>query len=88
MLIPLLLLLSLVFSFSGELQASKSKPDFTGTWNARILADPNAPTQLMKISYDDPRLEITRTLVKKWMLSEDRQSLIEITETKMSLDLN
>jgi len=64
MLIPLLLLLSLVFSFSGELQASKSKPDFTGTWNARILADPNAPTQLMKISYDDPRLEITRTLVE------------------------
>ena len=61
----LLLLFSLVFSSSGEFQTPKSRPDFSGTWNARILADPNAPTQLLKISYDAPRLEITRTLVER-----------------------
>jgi len=65
MLIHLLLLFSLVFSSSGELQSSNSKPDFTGSWNARIVTDPNAPIQQLKISYNDPRLEITRTLIER-----------------------
>ncbi|HEU4833591.1 MAG TPA: hypothetical protein VFS90_04215 [Pyrinomonadaceae bacterium] len=63
-LIRLLLLFSLVFNCVGELRAQKSKPDFTGTWNARLLADPNAPIKLLKISYNDPRLEIERILIE------------------------
>ena len=149
MLIHLLVLFSLIFSSSTKLQPANSNPDFTGTWNARIVADPNAPIQQLKISYDDPKLEIIRSLVertsrewkttgsrnfvfytdgrgeinvknglptksvtkrkgqnvsfssskskgdgitintyesKKWTISEDGQSLVEITETKVSLD--
>ncbi len=63
MLIHILLLFSLVFTSVGAPQTSKSKPDFTGTWNARIMADPNATIELLKISYSDPKLEISRTRI-------------------------
>lgn len=37
-----------------------SKPDFTGTWNARIVQDTGGPTTSLKISYQDPKLKISR----------------------------
>ena len=57
-----LLIFTLVFSSVHIQQDSKtnSKPDFTGVWNARILADPMAPVEGLKISYNDPKLEILR----------------------------
>jgi hypothetical protein len=58
MLIHLLLVFSLLFT-SVHIQLT-SKPDFTGVWNARILADPMAPVEGLKITYNDPKLEILR----------------------------
>lgn len=62
MLIHLLLLFSLVFTSSGIPQTSKadSKPDLTGIWNARILANPNASIKGLRISYNDPKLEVVQ----------------------------
>ena len=65
MLIHFLFLFSLIFTYVGDSQATKSKPEFTGTWNARVVADPNAAIQLLRISYNDPKLEISRILIER-----------------------
>ena len=57
-----LLIFTLVFTSAHIQQNSKvsPKPDFTGVWNARILADPKAAVQGLRITYNDPRLEVAR----------------------------
>lgn len=60
---PIPILLSLILTFNLAVTAQKpadSKPDFTGTWNARILRPDNAPVSALRISYRDPKLEILR----------------------------
>ena len=59
MLIPLFLSFALLFSVAPAPRSAK--PDFTGTWNARVVAPAEAPVQGLKISYDDPKLKISRT---------------------------
>ncbi len=44
----------------GIPQKSSFKPDFTGTWNARIVQD-GASSSSLKVSYQNPRLKISRT---------------------------
>ncbi|HSE17662.1 MAG TPA: hypothetical protein VLB46_11470 [Pyrinomonadaceae bacterium] len=58
MMLYLLLIVSLVFTSVGIQQPSK--PDFTGVWNARILADPKVAVEGLRITYNDPKLEVLR----------------------------
>lgn len=37
-----------------------SKPDLSGIWNARIVQDRGQPTTSLRISYQDPKLKISR----------------------------
>ena len=62
MLISLLLIFTLVFTSVHIPQNSQvsSKPDFTGVWNARIVADPKAEVQGLQITYNDPKLEVLK----------------------------
>ena len=53
-----LLIFCLTFTSGGIQQTSN--PDFTGIWNARILANPNAAVEGLLISYTDPKLEVLR----------------------------
>lgn len=53
-----LLIVTLLFT-SVHIQQTP-KPDFTGVWNARILADSNAAVEGLKITYNDPKLEVMR----------------------------
>ncbi len=75
MLLHLLLLFSLVFTSGSKLQTPKSKPDFTGTWNARVVPHPDAPVELLKISYNDPELRISRIWIEPTPVKVMGQSL-------------
>jgi hypothetical protein len=57
-----LLIFTLVFNsvHIQQIPNVSPKPDFTGVWNARILADPMAAVEGLKITYNAPKLEILR----------------------------
>lgn len=60
-----LLSLALIFNLvvtsqKSDNSSSGSKPNFTGSWNARILKSDREPVSALKISYSDPKLEIWR----------------------------
>ena len=55
---PIHILLSLTLIFNSA--ATPQRPDFTGTWNARILKSNREPVSALKISHSDPKLEIVR----------------------------
>lgn len=66
LLIHILLSLTLIFHLTVTSQKPvKPKPDFTGTWNARILQSDRETVSAMKISYNDPKLEIVRMRTHK-----------------------
>lgn len=56
MLIPILLSFTLIFNSAVTVQ----RPDFTGTWNARIIRSDRDPVSALKISFREPKLEIVR----------------------------
>src|SRR6185503_19429981 len=83
MLISLLLIFTLVFTSVHIHQNSKvsSKPDFTGVWNARILADPKAAVEGLQITYNDPKLEVLkfRTYRNPEMLTGSTRGTRQVT---------
>ena len=61
MLIQIFLSITLIFNLAIPSQKpTTAKPDFTGTWNARLLSSNSASSAALQISYRDPKLEIVR----------------------------
>lgn len=70
MLIHILLSLTLVLNVAVTSQKTagdnrSSKPDFSGYWNALILKSDRDRIITLKISYRDPKLEITRMVTSR-----------------------
>ena len=66
--IALLLVFTLLFNLAGgSVPSSDTKPDFSGIWNASILkqAQGSSFRQTLKISYNDPKLKITRIFIRQ-----------------------
>ena len=58
--LSLTLILNLPIASQKPAGAASSKPDFSGYWNALILKSDDEPIITLKISYSEPKLEITR----------------------------
>lgn len=85
MFIQLTLVFVLLFSFAVKAQTpvGSSRPDFSGTWNARITRSADGPLKRLTISYNDPKLEISRTLIDPTLarpLSAKPLSLVYYTD--------
>lgn len=70
MLIPLFLVFVLIFTPGGTPHRvtdsrNSPKPDFTGIWNAKLVSPPDSLVEGLKISYDDPKLKISRFRTSK-----------------------
>ena len=58
--LSLTLILNLPIASQKSAGAASSKRDFSGYWNALILKSDDEPIITLKISYSEPKLEITR----------------------------
>lgn len=61
--IRLILIFTLLCSVPGGL--SDPKPDFTGIWNARVLQAAATSFQILRVSYADPKLKLSRILTSQ-----------------------